>query len=762
MKEFSDSIEAGKPGTDGLLYNLYLVNDDILRIKISVASDKIPERDFSVFSAELSTKELSNEQFHIAEREFHNTYDLEFASEKDDLGQRSWQLKRSIQKLESFYGLGDKPLTLDLRGRKLTNWGTDTYAYPYGADPLYKNIPFFFSIDRDHCHGIFINNTYKINFDFGSSGDELTISAPGGLLDLYIIPGASPIEIISKYTQLTGLPEMPPLWALGYHQSKWSYVPEAVISDIAIKFRNLNIPCDCLYLDIDYMDGYRIFTWDKEKFPNPAHLVNSLGQIGFRTVVIIDPGIKIDADYLIYVQGMEEDYFVKDATGENYIGPVWPGYCHFPDFTSKNVMKWWADHVTQLYESGIDGVWNDMNEPALFNKDDMIQTQRTFDDNVLMDFDGQPGLFSEGHNIYGMRMSEATMYGAQQVKDKRPFVLTRSTYAGGQKFAAVWTGDNVASWEHLKLANYQCQMLSISGISFTGSDIGGFVGDPDGELYTRWLQMAIFHPFFRTHSSKDFGDQEPWSYGEEWTNIARSLIEWRYKLLGYIYNTFHQYASEGIPMLRPVSLIHWKEDKYKREFEFFYFGDALLIAPVTETKQSGSWINLPAGDYYDLNNMALVEGGQFVFLKTPVSNVPALLKAGFVLPVWPVMQYVGQRPLETIELWLGFSTESSITSSIYLDEHDGLNYKVGLYKKIVFEYNYERNLIRINIRSQGDYQTTITNFVFKLIGIEESIQKITYNGEDLSFGLREGGITFGVRELNDLDLILVTTNPEVV
>ena len=729
------------------------VNQDIIRLTTSYANDAIPERNHGAFSTEMLINVPSDSEIQKIIEDLKSAFKISFSSGKDYLDQRAWEINSLIRKNDSFYGLGDKPLILDLRGRKLVNWGTDTYAYPYAADPLYKNIPFFIKVSSVQCQGIFINNTYKLNFDFGSTSDQLSVSSPGGMIDLFIIPGSSPIEIISKYTLLTGTPELPPLWALGYHQSRWSYVPEDVISGIAVKFRQLNIPCDCLYLDIDYMDGYRVFTWDHEKFPNPPHLINGLKSLGFKTVAIIDPGIKIDADYLIYVEGMENDYFVKDAEGENFIGPVWPGYCHFPDFTMKSVRKWWADHVANLYSSDIDGVWNDMNEPALFNKDDMIQTQRTFDDDVIMDFDGSRGLFTEGHNIYGMRMSEATLDGAKQIKDKRPFVLTRSTYSGGQKYASVWTGDNVASWEHLRIANFQCQMLSISGFSFTGSDVGGFVGNPDGELYTRWLQLALFHPFFRTHSSKDFDDQEPWSYGEEWTDRARSVIEWRYKLLGYIYNALEEHVSSGVPILRPLSLVHWQSASMKRSFDQFYFGSALLVVPVLESKQSGSWVDLPEGDYYCLNDWKHFEGGALSFIKNQTHEVPALLIGGHILPVYPVMQYSGEKPLEHIDLYCGYSNNKDVVSSFYVDENDGFNYKEGQFQKININYNYSENELILDITSTGNYLSTIQKYTFRMVGFMNECSDITFNGEEISFQIIERQIVFSINKLNNADQV---------
>ncbi|MCO6492342.1 MAG: DUF4968 domain-containing protein, partial [Phaeodactylibacter sp.] len=399
---------------------------------------------------------------------------------------------------EAYFGLGDKTGPANLRGQKLQNWNTDSFSFKKGQDPLYRSIPFYYAVAGGLGYGIFLNNTYRTHFDF-DSGQQGTASfrADGGEMDYYFIYGPALMDVARRYAWLTGRPELPPLWALGFHQCRWSYYPESRVMELAQEFRSREIPCDAIYLDIDYMDGYRCFTWNREYFPDPAGMIATLREQGFRTVVMIDPGIRVDPEYEVYKDGLEKDAFAYRSTGELMRGPVWPPDCVFPDYTRPDVREWWGGLYKGLYvEDGVSGFWNDMNEPAVFKVEGA-----TCPDNVLHHYEGAPCDHRKAHNIYGQQMSRATYEGLKRLRpDKRPFVLTRATFSGGQRFASVWTGDNAATWEHLRLANLQCQRLSASGFSFVGTDIGGFDKQPDGELFIRWLQLAVFHPLFRVHS----------------------------------------------------------------------------------------------------------------------------------------------------------------------------------------------------------------------------------------------------------------------
>ncbi|RYY11212.1 MAG: glycosyl hydrolase, partial [Chitinophagaceae bacterium] len=413
---------------------------------------------------------------------------------------------------ENFFGLGDKSGNFNLRGRSFQNWNTDAYSFGWDQDPLYRTIPFYTGINEGIAYGIFFDNTFRSYFDFGKEDNAKTsFWSDGGELQYYYIHGPHFMDVVKRYQSLTGTHPMPPQWALGFHQCRWSYYPENKVREIAEGFRERNIPCDAIYLDIDYMDGYRCFTWNKKYFPDPKKMIRDLSSIGMKTVVMIDPGIKVDDNYWVFKEGKDNNYFCRRSDDYFMEGHVWPGRCQFPDFTNPTVREWWGGLYKELVEMGVAGFWNDMNEPAVFGAG-------TFPNDVRHNFDGFRGSHRKAHNVYGMQMVRATYEGLKKLmRNKRPFTITRAGYAGMQRFGCVWTGDNVATWEHLKMGNIQCQRMSVSGVPFCGTDIGGFSGEPDGELFTRWIQLGTFSPFMRAHSAGDTAEREPWSFGEPYT-----------------------------------------------------------------------------------------------------------------------------------------------------------------------------------------------------------------------------------------------------
>ncbi|MBC7915541.1 MAG: DUF4968 domain-containing protein, partial [Pyrinomonadaceae bacterium] len=357
---------------------------------------------------------------------------------------------------ESFYGLGDKATSFNIRGKRFQNWATDTYSFAKEQDPLYRAIPFYLGVKDDISYGIFLDNTYKTHFDFAHQDtDKTSFWADGGELQYYYIHGPHMMDVVKRYHSLTGTHPLPPQWALGYHQCRWSYYPESKLKALAKNFRDRKIPCDALYLDIDYMDGYRCFTWNKKYFPDPKKMIKELLDDGFRTVVIIDPGIKVDDNYWVFKEGKEKKYFCRRSDDYFMEGHVWPGRCQFPDYTNPEVRAWWGGLFKGLVDDGVAGVWNDMNEPAVFGSG-------SFPNDVRHQYDGHRGSHRKAHNVYGMQMVRATYDGLKKLfKNKRPFTITRSGYSGVQRYSSVWTGDNLASWEHLKLASIQCQRLSV-------------------------------------------------------------------------------------------------------------------------------------------------------------------------------------------------------------------------------------------------------------------------------------------------------------
>lgn len=620
---------------------------------------------------------------------------------------------KRIQRDEVFYGLGDKPCNLHIRGRRFENYGTDAYAYGAETDPLYKNIPFYYGLHHGTGYGIFFDNTFRTIFDFGQERPDVTsFWARGGEMSYYFIYGPELLEVSREYANLTGKPELPPLWALGYHQCRWSYFPDTRVKEVAMEFRKRNIPCDVIYLDIDYMEGFRCFTFSKEYFPDPKGLTKELEDAGFKTVVIIDPGIKVDPEYSIYQDGLAKDVFCRRQDGALMEGDVWPGKCVFPDFTNPKVREWWSNLFGTLVDNGVAGVWNDMNEPAVFEIG-------TFPEDVRHDYDGESCSHRKAHNIYGHLMAKATWQGLKKfLMPRRPFVITRSAYSGVQKWSSVWTGDNSASWEHLHIASQQCQRLSVSGISFAGSDIGGFIGEPDAELFIRWVQMAAFHPFMRTHSaSNETGfDQEPWSFGSLAESISRKFIQMRYRLLPYLYTTFWQNYRYGTPMLRPIAFIdQHNPDTYLRNNEFM-IGDHLLVCPVTAPGVRSMNVYLPAGRWYHNWDDVVYQGGQEVHVETPLRQIPLFIREGAVIPTWPQMQYIGEKPVKEITLHI-FYKDGEEDSFLYLDDGENMGYKSGHYQIFRFELKGNKSSLRVWQNRIGDYTGKLEKFKVVITGI---------------------------------------------
>jgi alpha-glucosidase len=631
---------------------------------------------------------------------------------------------------ECFYGLGDKATHLNLKGKRLENWATDQYAFHKDQEPLYKVVPFYIGLANKISYGIFFDNTFRTFFDFAHERRNVTsFWAEGGEMNYYFIYGPQMQDVVTTYTDLTGKPELPPLWALGYHQCKWSYYPESKVKEVAAKFRELQIPCDAIYLDIDYMDGFRCFTWNNEYFPDPKKMVDELSADGFKTVVIIDPGIKIDREYSIYREGIENDYFCKRADGPYMKGKVWPGECNFPDYTNPVVREWWAGLFKELISDiGVKGVWNDMNEPAV-----MEVPGKTFPMDVRHDYDGNPCSHRKAHNIYGTQMARATYEGVKRFAyPKRPFIITRSAYSGAQRYTSSWTGDNVASWEHLWIANIQMQRMSISGMGFTGSDIGGFAEQPSGELYARWIQLGVFHPFCRTHSSGDHGDQEPWSFDEDVINITRKFVSLRYQLLPYLYTMFWQYIEEAVPMLKPLVYFDQEDAQTHYRTDEFIFGNQILVCPILEPNSLGRRMYIPKGSWYNYWTGELMAGRREIWIATDYDQIPILIKEGAIIPKYPVQQYVGELQFDEITLEVYYK-QGKEKSQLYEDAQDGYDYNKGRYSLATFSLNGKEKQLVIQQHKEGKFNTPYSKFRINLHGLPFEVKKIQVDNENISF-----------------------------
>ena len=581
---------------------------------------------------------------------------------------------------DRLFGLGDKALSLDRRGHALDNWNTDAFKYSRGPAPLYKTVPFVLKQGADAAAGLFYDNTFRSRFDLGADRpDRMTYAADGGVLDFYLLSAPEPLGVVRAFARLTGRTPMLPRWALGYHQCRYSYMDEGEVREVARGFRDRAIPCDTLYFDIHYMDGYRVFTWDRDRFPDPAALLADLRADGFTSVVIVDPGVKADdPDYAVYREGADLGAYVSYPDGGEVRGEVWPGTCAFPDYTSAAVRAWWGGLHRGLTEAGVDGVWNDMNEPALFSvahvegSMDAEHEVGTIPDHARHAFEGEGGTHAEAHNVYGMQMQRATYEGLRAVApDKRPFTITRAAYAGAQRFGTGWTGDNSSTWDHLRLAAQTCLSLGVSGMPFVGADVGGFVGTPSGELVARWTQLGALTPLFRNHSAVDTPRQEPWLFGDEVERVCRQAIELRYRLLPALYTALWQAATDGTPILRPLALVHPDDPTVRQTSPLgFYVGDALLAHPVLEEGQTEREVYLPdAPGWYDLATGDRFEGRSTVWTETPLGRLPLYVRAGSVLPLGPVRQTTA-TPVDRLELHV-YPAPGRHTSWLYEDAGDG-------------------------------------------------------------------------------------------
>jgi alpha-glucosidase len=458
-------------------------------------------------------------------------------------------------------------------------------------------------------------------------------------------------------------------------------------------------------------------------------MVQELLADGFKTIVIIDPGIKIDLNYSVFKEGLDNDYFCKRADGPYMKGKVWPGDCYFPDFTKPEVRDWWSGLFKELIEDiGVKGVWNDMNEPAV-----MEVPNKTFPNDVRHDYDGNPCSHRKAHNIYGMQMVRATYHGLKKYSyPKRPFAITRAAYSGTQRYTSSWTGDNIATWEHLWIANVQAQRMALSGFSFIGSDIGGFAEQPNGELYARWIQLGVFHPFCRTHSSGDHGEQEPWMFGDEITNVVRKFIELRYQLLPYLYTSFWHYLNQGTPMLKSLVLYDQHDIQTHYRTDEFIFGKQMLVCPILESNSLGRRLYVPKGIWYDYWKNESFEGGKEVWVDARLDSMPIFVKAGAIIPKYPIQQYVGELEVDQVTLDVYYK-KGKENSDLYDDAHDGYDYTKGRYSLRTFKLTGKSKELIIQQHKSGSYVSPYKTFKLNLIGLPFEIKKIEIDNVEVLY-----------------------------
>lgn len=593
---------------------------------------------------------------------------------------------------ELYYGFGEKALPLSRHQQQLLMWNSDVPDYAPGHDPSYQSIPFFIALHQGLSHGLFFNNSWRSWFDMGKTEPRrYRFGAAGGELDYFVFSGGaerSPARVLQDYTALTGRGPLPPRWALGYQQSRWSYKTQDELLGIAAEFRRRRIPADVLYLDIDHMDGFRVFTWNTRAFPQPGEMLKQLHEQGFRTVTIVDPGIKRDENFAIYRSGVAAGVFMRAADGGELQAKVWPGVCAFPDFTLAAARDWFGRLYEGPLDLGVDGFWNDMNEPGVFAPDGFnapetdLGPHKTLPLDARHAGDGQPGTHARYHNVYGQQMARASFEGLRRLQpEKRPFVLSRAGFAGVQRYAAVWTGDNSPNWPHLALTIPMLTNLSISGVPFVGADVGGFMGSPSAELYTRWLQAAALTPFFRTHSNDVSAPREPWAFGPEHETINRATIELRYQLLPYLYSLFELSERSGLPPMRPLWFAYPQDTRASLIDDQFLLGADLLVAPVLREGQRQRSVYFPKGDaWLDWWSGRRYEGGSQALIDAPLERLPLFIRVGSVVATQAAVQHSGemaQRPITLLAAWGG-----SGRSELFQDAGEGYGYRQGASRRL--------------------------------------------------------------------------------
>ena len=655
-----------------------------------------------------------------------------------------FRLYKQMQADEHFFGLGDKVGPLDRRGMAFTDWNTDTFGYQESTDPIYKSIPFFISMSGGRAIGVLFDNTWRSSFDFGKElVDAYSFGAPDGPIDYYLFYGPTPKQVIETYAWLTGPSPLPPLWSLGFQQSRYSYESQSRVMEIANRLRADKIPADALYLDIDYQKNNRPFTVDTTRFPNFTGMIDELAKKQFHVVAITDLHIAYlpNQGYAPFDTGMAGDHFVKNADGSLFVAEVWPGPAVFPDFTHQQSRAWWGTLYKDFYKEGVAGFWNDMNEPAIFK----VST-KTMPDTVKHRID-EPGFMPrtathlEIHNVFGMQNTRGTYEGLLKLKpDQRPFVLTRASYAGGQRYSATWTGDNSSTWNHLRLTTPMLLNLGLSGFGMSGADVGGFAGTPQPDLLTKWIELATFQPIDRDHTAKGTGDQEPWVHGPRQEEIRRRYINERYRLMPYLYTLAEEMSRTGVPIVRPLFLEFpaAAPDGHPIDLDAggeYMFGPDLLIAPSPYPDELDAYdLQLPPGEWFDYwTGDKLDRTGHIIsrdaeqpklpagagqpiatpataaptptplLIKPSLEELPVYVRGGSIVPVQPLVQSTAETPKGplTLRVYVG----ENCHGTLYQDDGISFAYRNNAYLRMESTCEIRDGALRIHIgEHQGTYQ----------------------------------------------------------
>lgn len=676
----------------------FIEEESYLMLKYRTTEVKISLISFSV----IISKGLGTKWYFYGEDLFKNKLgnDIAFSYKKDEN--------------PVIYGLGEKAGYLDKNGEKFEMYNTDVYR-PHNQDTnaLYQSHPFYISKSGAKVYGLFMDNPSRTYLDF-THPEKIKLRSTDGPMDLYLYIYDTIKEVVKCHTNMTGKTYLPPKWALGHHQSRWGYTSEGDMIYIASEYRKRDIPLDVLHFDIPYMDGYRVFTFDEDKFESPKEVVSQLKDLNVHTVPIVDPGVKQDGQYDVFIEGVCKNYFCQYESGEMYIGNVWPGNSVFPDFAQTAVRDWWGEKHKFYTDLGIEGIWNDMNEPAIIGKE-----HTTMDDDVLFNFDGKKIKHKAVHNLYGLMMGESTKEAMDRLTGKRTFLLTRAGYPGIQKYAAVWTGDNRSFWEHLQMFIPMCMNLGLSGVSFCGPDIGGFSNSCNGELLTRWYQAAIFAPFYRNHNS-DKVDQEPWVFGDKYEHIIRDTIIKRYVYMPYLYQQFVTSHKTGMPIMRPLVLENELDENTYNLYDAYLVGSQMMVAPILQPSKNHRVVYFPEGLWWTIEGDKTYKGKSHELIQAPLNHVPIFIKDGSIIPKSePKMSTKEVDDVLILDVYAS-SAVSGIVYYHYEDDGATYDYQSGDYLELKITYIRTEDAHKIVINNdKGNYKPSWDQVIVHVISNEE-------------------------------------------
>jgi alpha-glucosidase len=678
----------------GAIVRVQAVDDDIIRVRVA------PSGQFSTFVSPAivagGTTPPAAQIYDLADATYVVAPQIMFAAMKQPFRTYVWRpdgtiisadvdpafgwdhstglvmTKKWAQPEEHYFGLGERGGPINRRGRQIAMKNVDNGAYGEFADPLYVSIPFLTNMVRGKAYGLFLDNPALpfFNLDHDHSG-TIGFGAMKGDLDYYVMAGPTPRQVSHAYARLTGFPQLPPKWTLGFQQSRYGYLTQDEVLGVAAGLRFTRIPADVIYFDIDYMDAMQMFTWNSQTFPNPIQMNATLGQLGFHRVNIMEP-LVLPSDRLWSYFGAQ-NFLLKGPNGQPLVNEIWAGFVSWFDFTNARARRWYMDYLKAFLTTGIDAVWNDLNEPA-----------QNYMPEAIYDGDGTPRTDLEARNVFAL-IEARTSHDAQLElrPDTRPWSLSRAGYAGIQRYGANWGGDQASTWDAMRVSVQMQQSMAISGQNQYGHDVGGFLGSPDHELFIRWLELSSYTPLFRNHAMNTSAPREPWQFGDANLPIIREVINEHYRLMPYLYTAMAEASRTAMPALAPA-FFHFPLDlsTYDQDYDFM-LGPSLLVAPVLQEDATARTVYLPAGsDWFEASTDTRHAGGLDVTVNAPLGRIPVFVRAGAVIPKGPVLQHVDEAPV--LDLNIHLYPGPTTTYTLYEDDGKSLQFRQNVFLRTEF------------------------------------------------------------------------------